>query len=195
MKIIAALAFILAVARVLPASAQATGSFSASSPGINCEPRFGELPKNWEGLAYAMSGDTLAGVGLKPQIGLWGIKAPDMGNGGFGRTESVPAMRARAALEDMLVAGEHRVSCRMTGWDRACRALAQCTITAAWPTGTAVQPHDIGLRLVEDGWAYGFDLNLSPDWDKDAGEKVAHFEALARQTRRGLWPDWLGEKK
>ena len=41
--------------------------------------------------------------------------------------------------------------------------------------------------------AYGFELNNLPEWDKDAAEKIAHFEALARQARKGLWPDWLGE--
>ncbi|HZQ00253.1 MAG TPA: hypothetical protein VFB13_11985 [Reyranella sp.] len=147
----------------------------------------GELPKTFEGQAYAQSGDTLAGVGLKPHIGLWGLKAPRPGSGMAG-------MRSRAALDDMLGSAGHRLSCRMVRWDGACRALAQCTITAAWPAGSAPQPHDIGVRMVEDGWAYGFDLNLAPDWDKDAGEKIAHFEALARQARKGLWPEWLGEQ-
>ena len=25
-------------------------------------------------------------------------------------------------------------------------------------------------------------------------EKMAHFEAISRQARKGLWPDWLGER-
>jgi len=45
----------------------------------------------------------------------------------------------------------------------------------------------------EDGFAYGFELGSPPDWDKDASEKIAHFEAISRQGRKGLWPDWLGE--
>ena len=49
------------------------------------------------------------------------------------------------------------------------------------------------MRLVEDGFAYGFELGSPPDWDKDASEKIAHFEAISRQARKGLWPDWLGE--
>ena len=180
---------------LLPASVSAQGSvsLSASGPPPNCVPAMGALPKDWQGEAYAMSGDTLAGVGLKPHVRLWGIKAPEMGND-LGRPESGPAMRARAALEDMLVSGEHKIACRMTGWDRLCRAVAQCTITAAWPTGSQPQPHDLAARLAEDGWAFGFDLNLVPEWDKDAGEKIAHFESLARQARKGLWLDWLGEK-
>jgi len=103
-------------------------------------------------------------------------------------------MRARAALEDMLGSGEHKVSCRVVGWDRACRAVAQCGITAEWPAGSKAQPHDLALRLIEDGFAFGFGLDSPPPWDKDASEKIAHFEALSRQARKGLWPDWLGER-
>ena len=155
---------------------------------VDCAARMGKLPERWEGLAYAVSGDTMAGVGLKPDIALWGIRAPELGN-----EPSVPAMRARAALEDMLVAGSHRVSCRTTGFDRHCRAIAQCTITVEWPTGSTAQPHDLALRLAEDGFAYGAGLGSPPAWDKDASEKIAHFEAISRQARKGLWPDWLGE--
>jgi endonuclease YncB( thermonuclease family) len=105
-------------------------------------------------------------------------------------------MRSRAALEDMLVSGEHKVSCRLTGGlDERCRALAQCTITASWPTGSTPQPHDLALRLAEDGFAYGDGLGAPPDWDKDASEKVAHFESIARQAHKGLWPIWLGEEQ
>ena len=145
----------------------------------------GELPKTWEGQAYAVSGDTLEGVGLKPRIGLWGIRAPDM--------PSNPGMRARAALEDMLASGERKLSCRMTGWGAGCRALAECTITAEWPAGSKAQPHDIAVRLLEDGFAYGSGLGTPPDWDRDASERIAHFEAIARRARKGLWLDWLGE--
>jgi endonuclease YncB( thermonuclease family) len=160
-------------------------SASVASAQTNC----GELPKSWEGSAYAVSGDTLAGAGLKPHTRLWGIRAPEVAG-----DPSAPAMRARAALEDMLVSGERRVSCRMTGWDRECRAVAQCAITASWPAGSVAQPHDLAVRLVEDGFAYGVGLEAPPAWDKDAGEKIAHFEALSRQARKGLWLEWLGER-
>jgi hypothetical protein len=81
----------------------------------------------------------------------------------------------------------------VAGWDRLCRAVSQCTITAEWPAGSKAQPHDLAVRLVEDGFAYGFELGSPPDWDKDASEKIAHFEAISRQGHKGLWPDWLGE--
>lgn len=148
----------------------------------------GALPKTWEGTVYAVSGDTLAGVDFKPRLRLWGIRAPELGG-----DPSVAAMRARAALEDMLTSGERRISCRLVAWDRECRATAQCTITAEWPAGSKAQPHDLAVRLVEDGFAYGFGLETPPPWDKDASAKIAHFEALSRQARRGLWSDWLGE--
>jgi endonuclease YncB( thermonuclease family) len=176
MKACVALALVLAAVSATSAVAQ------TSMSGPSC----GDLPKVWDGTAYAVSGDTLAGVGLKSRIGLWGVHAAEM--------PSVPGMRARAALEDMLDSGEHKVSCRMTGWDRACRAVAQCTITAAWPTGTVAQPHDLATRLAEDGWAYGSGLDAPPAWDTDASAKIAHFEAIARQARKGLWPQWLGEE-
>jgi endonuclease YncB( thermonuclease family) len=156
---------------------------------IHCNAKMGDLPDTWEGSAYAVSGDTMTGVGLKPHIALWGIRAPEMGN-----EPGVPAMRARVALEDMLVAGNHRVSCRMTAYDQHCHAVAQCSITVEWPTGSKPQPHDLALRLVEDGFAHGAGLGSPPEWDKDASEKVAHFEAISRQARKGLWPHWLGER-
>jgi endonuclease YncB( thermonuclease family) len=184
---------LLLVAAAFPAAAQTSGSMSGVGAPVNCTTTMGELPKTWEGKAYAVSGDTLAGIGLKARLRLWGIHAPELA-GNFARNEGVPAMRARAALEDMLAAGEHLVSCRTTGWDSACRAVAQCTITAEWPTGSKAQPHDLGLRLVEDGFAYGFELESPPGWDKDASEKIAHFEAISRQDRKGLWPTWLGER-
>lgn len=172
MKALAALVLLLSSA----------GAATAQSP---C----GDLPAAWEGRAYAVSGDTLAGAGLTPQLRLWGIRAPELM-----ADPSASAMRARAALADMLISGERRLSCRMAGWDDECRVVAQCSITASWPAGTVAQPHDLALRLVEDGFAWGVDLATPPAWDKDAGEKIAHFESIARQARKGLWQDWLGER-
>jgi endonuclease YncB( thermonuclease family) len=171
MKALAGLAVLLATA----------GSAAAQT---NC----GDLPRSWEGQAYAASGDTLGGMDLKSPIRLWGIRAPELA-----ADPSMPAMRARAALADMLMSGGNRVSCRMTGWDRECRAVAQCTIAAEWPAGSKAQPHDLALRVIEDGFAWGFGLDTPPIWDKDASGKMAHFETLSRQARKGLWPHWLGE--
>jgi endonuclease YncB( thermonuclease family) len=154
--------------------------------------RQGPMPKTWEGLAFATDGDSLAGIGLKPPLRLWGMRAPQLRD--KDEQETVPGMRARAALEDMLTASDHNVSCRIHGWDGVCRLVAQCAITAEWPTGSKAQSHDLALRLVEDGLAYGFGLDDALAWDKDASAKIAHFEALARQARKGLWPIWLGDR-
>ena len=151
----------------------------------------GALPKSWEGQAYAVDGDTLTGVGLKASIRLWGIRAPRLRDAD--EAETVPGMQARAALEDLLAAGEHRVACKAAGWDDHCRLVAQCTITAEMPLGTPAAPHDIALRLIEDGWVYGFGLGAALAWDSEASARYAHFEAISRQARKGLWPLWLGE--
>ncbi len=151
----------------------------------------GALPKSWEGQAYAADGDTMAGVGLKPSIRLWGIRAPRLR--GPDDVETAPGMVARAALEDLLAAGEHRVSCKVASWDEQCRLVAQCTITAEMPRGTPPSPHDVALRLLEDGLVYGFGLGSSLSWDSEASARYAHFEAISRQARKGLWTFWLGE--
>jgi len=171
----------------MKAFAYLTLSLALAGPAAaqtNC----GQLPKTWQGTAYAVSGDTLAGIDLKPQLKLWGIRAPVLGS-----EPGVSAMRARAALEDMLTSGEHKVSCRLVAFDRDCRAIAQCSVTAGWPAGSEAQPHDLAVRLVEDGFAYSFGLEAPPSWDKDASARLAHFESISRQARKGLWPDWLGE--
>ena len=166
-------------------------SAAAQERRLDCT-KLAPMPKTWEGLAFAADGNTMASIGLKPRLRLWGIRAPELRD--KDGQETVPGMRARAALEGMLTAGEHKVSCRVSAWDNACQLVAQCTVTAEWPTGSKAQSHDLALRLVEDGLAYGFRLDEAPAWDKDAGAKIAHFEALARQARKGLWPSWLGER-
>ncbi|MBS0221646.1 MAG: hypothetical protein JSR91_12985 [Proteobacteria bacterium] len=173
LSIVAALSF------VLPAAAQ------------DRPKACGALPKSWDGQAYAIDGNILTGVGLKPSIRLWGIRAPKLR--GADDSETVPGMIARAALEDLLTVGEHHVSCRVASWDDQCRLVAQCTITAEMPRGTPPAPHDIALRLLEDGFVYGFDLGSALSWDSEANARYAHFEAISRQARKGLWPRWLGE--
>ncbi|HEY6981605.1 thermonuclease family protein [Reyranella sp.] len=150
----------------------------------------GALPKSWDGLAYAIEGDTLTGVGLKPPIRLWGINAPRLR---VAEAETIPGMRVRAALEDLLEAGEHRVSCKVAHWDDRCRLVAQCTITSEMPRGTPPAAHDVALRLLEDGLAYGYELGAALPWDSEASARYAHYEAISRQARKGLWPFWLGE--
>jgi endonuclease YncB( thermonuclease family) len=187
MRSILALAALLSFA--LPAVAQDRPRPERKPP--DCAAALGPLPKSWEGEAYALAGDGLGGVGLKPQIRLWGIRAPTVR--APDTDERVAGMRARAALEDLLAAGDHRISCRAAGWDGECGLLAQCTVTVAMPAGSPPAPHDLALRLLEDGLAYGFHLEAALPWDKAASARYAHYEAIARQAHKGLWPVWLAE--
>ena len=182
-------AVVAAVTSALPAMAQ-THMPMVRAP--DCVAAMGALPEKWEGTAFAIDGGTLAGAGLKPHIRLWGIQAPELRD--KDRQETVPGMAARAVLENLLVAGERRVTCRALKWDRHCRIVAPCTVTAEIPVGAKAQPHDIALQLLEAGLAYGFRLNDTLPWDEVAGERYGHYEQIARKARAGLWPMWLGEK-
>src|SRR5262249_16906727 len=141
---------------------------------------------------FAMDGNTIAGIGLKAPIRLWGIRAPELRD--KDGQETVLGMRARAALEDMLTAGEHKGSCPLSPLGSTRPPCAPVPLPAEVPARSKGQSHDLALRLVEDGLAYGFRLDEALAWDKDAGAKIAHFEVLARQARKGLWPSWLGER-
>ena len=66
---------------------------------------------------YAQYGGTLAGAGLRPRLRLWGIQAPELRD--KDKQETVPGMASRAALENLLVAGGRRVSCRALKWRKA----------------------------------------------------------------------------
>ena len=177
----------IALGAVVNATAKAQ-----SSKAPDCATTQGALPEKWEGIAFAIDGSTLAGAGLKPHIHLWGIQAPELRD--KDKIETVPGMRARAAVEDLLLAGERRVTCRSSKFDRTCRIVAQCTVTLESPRGSVPAPHDLSLRLLEDGLAYSFYLDETLPWDKTANERYGYHEALARQARKGLWPMWLGEK-
>lgn len=175
-----------------PAVAQ-QGAPSANTAPRDCIIRQGELPKVWKGQAFAVDGGTLAGIGLKPHIRLWGIKAAELRDRQTGQ-ETGAGMRARAALADLLEVADHRVSCQAVKWDQECRLVALCTIIAEMPTGSQPAPHDLGLRLLEDGLAYSFQLEDAPSWDDSASARYSHYEAIARQAHKGLWPQWLEEK-
>ena len=57
--------------------------------------RQGELPKTWEGQAFAIDGDTIGGIGLKPPIRLWGIQHGEDGKG-IGRQACARRARGHA---------------------------------------------------------------------------------------------------
>jgi endonuclease YncB( thermonuclease family) len=153
----------------------------------DCAASMGVLPKDWNGEAYAIDGVTLGGTGLKPPLRLWGVQTGELRDRQSGQ-ETVVGMRARAALEDMLDKGSHKVKCRTMRWDRECRAVAQCMVESS-PT-----PIDLGGYLISSGLAYGFHLEEALPWEPRAGQRYAGAEAEARKAARGLWPVWLGEK-
>jgi endonuclease YncB( thermonuclease family) len=96
-------------------------------------------------------------------------------------------MLARAALEDMLSKSDHKLSCRVIKFDRDCRLIAQCSLDAG------ADLIDVGIAMIAAGMAYGFHLEETLPWEPKASQRYADAEFNARQTRRGLWPIWLGE--
>lgn len=179
-----ALALLLALAG--PALAQ---------PGSNGKPPdCGALLESWSGVAYAIDGDTLAGVGLKPHIRIWGIQAPELRDKQTGQ-ESLAGLRARSALVDLLAGSDGKVWCRALKFDRYCRLVAMCNVaTDPAPGSTSPTPLDLGTFMLLTGYAYGYYLEDTPPWDAAAGQRYTKLEVGARQRKVGLWPMWLGEK-
>ena len=170
----------------IPAIAQPAPRKTATVPSDvpDCA-AMGALPATWDGQAYAIDGNTLAGVNLKPHVRIWGIQAPELRDAT--KAESVAGMRARAALEDLLEQSGHKVKCRATKFDRSCRLVAQCTVDDA-------RGGDIGGAMIAAGMAYGFNLEETLPWEARASQRYATAEAEARKQRQGLWKEWLGEK-
>ena len=101
------------------------------------------------------------------------------------KIETVPGMRARAALEDLLEKVDRKVKCRPFKWDAECHPVAQCATT------TSV---DIGGYMLSSGMAYGWHLDETLPWETRAGQRYGTAKSLAREKRTGLWPLWLDEK-
>jgi endonuclease YncB( thermonuclease family) len=177
-------AALAAFALPLAAHAQSAPRRSQSDQP-DCAAQMGALPSTWEGQAFAIDGHTLGGVGLKPHIRIWGVQAPELRDAA--NIERVTGMRARATLEELLDQADHKVRCRMAKFDRSCRAIAQCSLDDG-------KRSDLGGALIASGMAYGFSLNETLPWESRAGQRYATAEAEARKQRRGLWPEWLGEK-
>jgi endonuclease YncB( thermonuclease family) len=151
-----------------------------------CTTTMGEMPKAWDGQAFAVDGNTLGGTGLKAHLKIWGIQAPELRDAS--KAESVAGMRARAFLADLLAKADHKVKCRPARFDRECRIVAQCSL--ADPGGA----NDLGGSMIAGGMAYGFDLDEALPWETRAGQRYADAEFEARKARKGLWPIWLGDK-
>ena len=184
-------ALLLAAATSVAASASAQQRKPPATPppeakSSDCSATSGELPKAWDGQAFAIDGHTLGGTGLKAHLRIWGIQAPELRDAT--RAESVTGMRARAFLADLLAKADHKVKCRPARFDRECRIVAQCSL--ADPGGSS----DLGGSMIAAGMAYGLDLDEALPWETRAGQRYADAEFEARKARKGLWPVWLGDK-
>jgi endonuclease YncB( thermonuclease family) len=178
---------------VLAASAVgATAQQARRTPAETTEPakaecgQQGELPKAWQGQAFAIDGTTMAGLGLKPHLRIWGVQTAELRDRQTGQ-ETVPGMRARAALADLLAKSDHKLKCRPAKFDRTCHMVVQCSLDDP-------QAGDLGGALIASGMAYGLALDEALPWEPRAGQRYADAEFEARKAKRGLWPIWLGEK-
>jgi endonuclease YncB( thermonuclease family) len=176
------LALLLAAIVGSLAYAQERRPSSSSAKAADCVATMGVLPKPFDGVAFAITGDTLAVVGLRPHVRIWGIQAPALRD--KDKQETVPGMRARAALDDLLAPAGHKIHCNPDKWDRDCRVVALCVAKTT----------DIGGRMIDNGMAYGFDLHDVDKADVPLSLSYAESEAAARKEMRGLWPEWLGKK-
>ncbi|GEP60116.1 hypothetical protein [Reyranella soli] len=121
----------------VPAMAQpAPRKTVTAQPDIPDCAAMGALPATWDGQAYAIDGNTLAGVNLKPHIRIWGIQAPELREA---KAESVAGMRARAVLEDLLEQSGHKVKCRTTKFDPLAASSPSARSTMA-EAGTSAGP-------------------------------------------------------
>lgn len=181
------------LAALLAIATSANAQVKPPPKAEDCVVKQGEMLQSWNGVAFAIDGDTLAGIGLKPHIRIWGIQAPELRD--KDKDETVPGMRARATLSDLLAKADGKVWCRAIKYDRYCRLVAQCNVpTDPAPGSTSPTPLDIGLYMVMTGYAYGFYLDDVLPWDAGAGVRYNLQEARARERKAGLWPLWLGEK-
>lgn len=175
----------LALTLLLVLAGPALAQSSGKAP--DCVAQNGEIPTGWTGTAFVIDGDTLAGVGLKPRIRIWGIQAPELRDKQTGQ-ETDAGMRSRAFLASMLGKADNRVTCRVHKFDRYCRWVAQCVSSKIEPS------MEFGLNMIGAGYAYGFYLEDALSWDADAGRRYDAAETAARTEKRGLWRMWLGEK-
>ncbi len=141
----------------------------------------GPLPPVFEGVAFVGDGDTIYGVGFKAGIRIWGMNAPELRT--RDKAETVPGMRARALVADLLADAGHQVRVDPIEW------VVYCRVVATVRTARGV---DLTLAAIEAGMAYGFYLARHPARVETA-LAYSDAEAVARKEHRGLWPIWLGE--
>ena len=165
-----ALAAALTALLALPAAAQSSKK--------DC----GALPEAFEGVAFVGDGDTIYGVGFRPGIRLWGMNAPELRDSA--KAETIPGMRTRALISDLLAASDNKARCTPIEWDGYCRVVATCT---------TAKGADLTLATLQAGLAYGYYLAKHPQLVTTA-LAYSNAEVEARKERRGLWANWMGEK-
>ena len=181
--VVAALCGVLLAA---PAGAQTAAPGPPSRDARTTPPKgpdCGTLPATLDGAAFAIDGNILALLGQKAHVRIWGIQAPELRD--KDKIETVPGMRARASLEDLLEKADRKVRCRPLKWDASCQVVAQCTVDGSV---------DAGGHMIASGMAYGYHLDEALPWEARASQRYATAESLAREKKLGLWPLWLGEK-
>lgn len=196
----AAILAVLATLIALPAAAQPaltispqTRPLQANNAELPSACRDKPVPTRIEGHGYAGDGDTITMAGLKPRVRIWGVQAPELRD--KQGAETVPGMRARALVEDLLSRSGHKVVCQPAKWDRYCRYVAYCeALEMGDQAGLLRTPQDIGAWLLDEGVAYGFYLDDTFPGHPELSNWYANFEAKARQDRKGLWPIWLDQR-
>jgi endonuclease YncB( thermonuclease family) len=160
-------------------------ALALAAGGAAAQPRdCGPLFEGLTGNGYALSGDTLAMMvkgGRTPDVRLFGIRAPHLGDRG-GR-ENLAGLQSRAALSDMLISANWAVACNAMAWDESCRVIADCTADKLM----------LSREMLVRGYAYSdphFALRGEP-----VAQAYEWMEQKARKERRGLWRHWLGPAK
>lgn len=142
----------------------------------------GALPGAFEGVGFVGDGDTINVVGMRPGVRLWGLNAAELRD--RQHAETMPGMKARALVADLLTSADNKVRCEPIEWDSYCRIVATCL------TGDGT---DLTMASLKAGLSYGFYLAKHPQL-VDTALAYARAETEARRERRGLWPIWMGEK-
>lgn len=161
--------------------ASVSAAFAQPQPPKDCTATMGPLPTEpITGQASVIDGDTIAILGLRPHVRLWGVQAPELRDKQTGR-ETLPGIRARAALADLIDRNDRlQVSCRATKYDRYCRLVAFC-----------IAEEDVGAALIAQGFAYAAWLDDAAPGQPEIGARYARLETKARKERRGFWQEWL----
>ncbi len=136
--------------------------------------------QSYRGEAMALDGGTvlISAMGHRDVTArILGIDAPPLdaagGDGWF----------ARAALDEILVAGGRVVTCQQYGLDDQGQPLVHCLLDGG-------RQRDLGLAMVASGWAVPLRLYLRANAERirsGLAESYDQAERAARRARKGRW--------